>query len=109
MSKQISLLTSALVMALYAVPGLTHDPEEHEAESVSPDCAAIENIDASKVDSNDLVTLAILQKCEDTVHDDGDQVGDQVDDDEHDHDEHEHSEDDSDHDSSSHSDTHASR
>ena len=101
MSKQISLLTSALVMALYAVPGLTHDPEEHEAESVSPDCAAIENIDASKVDSNDLVTLAILQKCEDTVQDDND--------DEHDHDEHEHSEDDSDHDSSSHSDTHASR
>ena len=104
MSKQVSLLTSALVIALYAVPGLTHDPDEHEAESVSPDCAAIENIDASKVDSNDLVTLAILQKCQDTVQDDNvDHV------DEHDHDQHEHSEDDSDHDSSSNSDTHASR
>lgn len=90
MSKRISLLASALVIALYAVPGLTHDPDEHEAESVSPDCAAIENIDASKVDSNDPVTLAILQKCQDMVHDhDDDRV------DEHDHDEHEHSEDDS--------------
>lgn len=91
MSKRISLLASALVIALYAVPGLTHDPDEHEAESVSPDCAAIENIDASKVDSNDPVTLAILQKCQDMVHDDDDADHD----DEHDHDEHEHSEDDS--------------
>ena len=94
MSIQISLLASALVIALYAVPGLAHDPDEHEAESVSPDCAAIENIDASKVDSNDPVTLAILQKCQDMVHDDADdRVGDHEDD--HDHDEHEHSEDDS--------------
>lgn len=95
MSKQISFLASALVIALYAVPGLAHDPDEHEAESVSPDCAAIENIDASKVDSNDPVTLAILQKCQDMVHDDDadDRVGDHEDD--HDHDEHEHSEDDS--------------
>jgi hypothetical protein len=46
------------------------------------------------VDSNDLVTLAILQKCQDTMHDDNvDHVGNHVDD--HDHDEHEHSEDDS--------------
>lgn len=94
MSKQISFLASALVIVLYAVPGFAHDPDEHEAESVSPDCAAIENIDASKVDSNDLVTLAILQKCQDMVHEDNvDHVGDHVD--EHDHDEHEHSEDDS--------------
>ena len=106
MSKQISLLSAVtLVVALYAAPGLTHDPEEHEAESTTPECAAIANIDASKVDSNDPVMKAILQKCQAAMD------GDDNDDDGH-HDEErseEHSADESHRDASAQSETHGSR
>jgi len=105
MSKQISLLSAgALVVALYAAPGLTHDPQEHEAESTTPECAAIANIDASKVDSNDPVMQAILQKCQTATHDDD------SDNDEHQDEEHseEHSADESHHDASAQSATHGS-
>ena len=92
MSKRISfLLASTLVVALYAIPGLAHDPEEHEAESTEPDCAAM---DASKLDKNDPVAKAMLQKCQDAMHDDHGE--------EHSTDDSHHSDDDS----STHADTH---
>ena len=70
MSRPISLLlTSTLVVALYSVPGFAHDPKEHEAESTTPDCAAMKNMDASKMDKNDPIVKAMLQKCQEVMHD----------------------------------------
>ncbi len=69
MSKYISVLSaSALILALYVTPGLAHDPKEHKAKSTMPDCAAMKNMDASKMDMNDPVMKAMMQKCRGEKH-----------------------------------------
>ncbi len=95
MIKPISLLIAGLFVAMYAATAFAHDPKEHEAESAKPDCAAMKNMDVSKMDKNDPVVKAMLQKCQNELNDDG-------------HSE-EHSTDDSHHsdDSSAHADTHS--
>ncbi|MCZ6855967.1 MAG: hypothetical protein O7G86_18785 [Gammaproteobacteria bacterium] len=70
MSKQsFFLLIGTLAVTLVALPGLAHDPKEHEAESVSPDCAAMKDMDTSKMAKDDPVLMAMLQKCGDAMND----------------------------------------
>lgn len=52
-----------LATAFYALPSLAHDPKEHEAQSHKPDCSAVKNMDASKMDMNDPVMMALRKKC----------------------------------------------
>lgn len=54
-----------LVATLYAVPSFAHDAKEHaaEAQAAKPNCAAIKNMDPSKMDMNDPVMAALHKKC----------------------------------------------
>jgi hypothetical protein len=56
----------ALVIALVApsLPAFAHDPSQHKAhESSGPDCAAMKDMDMSKMDMNDPVMKAMHDKC----------------------------------------------
>jgi hypothetical protein len=64
MSTHLSLLFSGILsMALSAAPVQAHDPSEHQAESPKPDCAAMKDMDTSRMDMNDPVVKALQEKC----------------------------------------------
>jgi len=50
----------ALMMALSAQ---AHNPEEHINKGQAPNCAAMKDMDHSKMDMNDPVMQAMMQKC----------------------------------------------
>lgn len=59
---------------LLAVPALTltlavqaHDPKEHMASAETPDCAAMNTMDHSKMDMNDPIVMAMMQQCMSTM------------------------------------------
>ena len=58
-----------------AVPGLllgfsaqAHEPEKHMKEAEKPECAAMKTMDPSKMDRDDPVMQAMMQKCMDEMH-----------------------------------------
>lgn len=60
-------LLSALVLGVAAQFAVAHDPAEHAKEAAAknapPDCAAMKNMDHSKMDMNDPVMKAMMAKC----------------------------------------------
>lgn len=65
----ISRVLSALVLCLSIPLANAHDPSEHAKEAsaakTGPDCAAMKDMDHSKMDPNDPVMKAINAKCGD--------------------------------------------
>lgn len=57
------LSTGTLLVALYAVPALAHDPQQHQAQPTQPDCSAMTEMDKSPMNTNDPVMKAMQQKC----------------------------------------------
>lgn len=69
--KQRHLLTGLAVPALLlAVSAYAHDPAEHmkDEEGQKPDCTAMKNMDHSKMDMDDPVMQAMMQKCKKQMH-----------------------------------------
>tara|TARA_R110001606_G_C15403585_1_gene653690 strand:+ start:4901 stop:5176 length:276 start_codon:yes stop_codon:yes gene_type:complete len=63
-----SILTlSTLVFTLTAH---AHDPKEHMQNAEKPDCAAMKNMDNSKMDMSDPITQAMMKQCMDTPNKD---------------------------------------
>lgn len=62
MKQQIAILLSTSALLL-SVSAFAHDPSEHATESQKPDCSAMQNMDHSKMDMNDPVMQAMMQKC----------------------------------------------
>lgn len=60
---------SAMLLALSAQ---AHSPKEHMKEAQAPDCAAMKDMDHSKMDMNDPVMQAMMKKCMKTMHKDND-------------------------------------
>ena len=61
--------------ALLAAPALmltltahAHDPKEHMKEAKNPDCSAMNRMDHSKMNLNDPVMQAMMQKCMKEMH-----------------------------------------
>ena len=73
MNKTLRLVS---IVALGAFAQLTsaHDPAEHAkeaaAKNAAPDCAAMNDMDHSKMDMNDPVMKAMMAKCGGMNHDD---------------------------------------
>lgn len=65
LSWQVSLPVSALLLVFSAQ---AHEPEKHMKEAEKPDCAAIKNMDHSKMDMDDPVMQAMMQKCMNEIH-----------------------------------------
>ena len=60
----------AFPVLLVALSAQAHDPAEHMKGSEKPDCAVMKDMDHSKMDMNDPVTQAMMQKCMDELHQD---------------------------------------
>ena len=67
------------ITAVFAVSAHGHDPKEHMKDAEKPDCAAMKNMDHSKMDMNDPVAMALMKKCMNSSHskDDGQDGHDQ--------------------------------
>lgn len=63
MKRQFLSYFVALPALMLALSTQAHDPNEHANESQAPDCAAMESMDHTKMDMNDPVTQAMMQKC----------------------------------------------
>jgi len=61
------LLLAALGVAFTAQ---AHDPKEHMKDAKKPDCAAMKNMDHSKMDKNDPVMQAMMKQCMKDMHKD---------------------------------------
>ena len=69
--KQSNLLLALGVPALLVTgSAYAHDPAEHmkDNEGKGPDCAAMKNMDHSKMDMDDPVMQAMMQKCMKQMH-----------------------------------------
>ncbi|MBG57798.1 MAG: hypothetical protein CMK46_05855 [Porticoccus sp.] len=62
---QATLVVPALVLA-FSVQA--HEPEKHMKEAEKPECAAMKTMDPSKMDRDDPVMQAMMQKCMDEMH-----------------------------------------
>jgi len=60
----------ALPALLLALSAQAHDPKEHMKEAQAPDCAAMKDMDHSKMDMNDPVMQAMMKKCMKAMHKD---------------------------------------
>ena len=47
----------------FAISAQAHDPKEHMKDAQAPDCAAMKDMDHSKMDMDDPVTQAMMKKC----------------------------------------------
>ncbi|AUM11105.1 hypothetical protein [Ketobacter alkanivorans] len=65
MKVKYMLLVAGLSLPLLAQ---AHDPKEHMKDAEKPDCAAMNNMDHSKMDRNDPVMQAMMKKCMADTH-----------------------------------------
>lgn len=71
------IVLAALGMALSAQ---AHDPKEHTKDAEKPDCAAMKNMDHSKMDMKDPVMQAMMKQCmKDMQHDGSDHEASETD------------------------------
>lgn len=70
----MNMKTLATVIVLstlgIALSAQAHDPKEHMKDAEKPDCAAMKNMDHSKMDMNDPVMQAMMQQCMKDMHQD---------------------------------------
>jgi hypothetical protein len=67
--KSLSWLLAAPALAL-TLSVQAHDPKEHMKDTEQPDCAAMKDMDHSKMDMNDPVMQAMMKKCMGAMHGD---------------------------------------
>ena len=67
---QTIYLRSALILLMLAPLSVVnaHDPSKHAAQGEMPKCAAMSEMDHSKMDMNDPVMQAMMQKCKAGKH-----------------------------------------
>ena len=65
--RRLVLLLSASALLLSAA-AFAHDPSEHKMEEQKPDCSAMQKMDHSKMNINDPVMQAMMQKCMKGMH-----------------------------------------
>ncbi len=72
---KLKLLSPILILAALGVAfsAQAHDPKEHMKDAENPNCAAMKDMDHSKMDMNDPVNQAMMKQCVKDMHnDDGD-------------------------------------
>ncbi len=63
----LTVLTLVLTMAL-ASTAQAHEPKEHMKDAETPNCAAMKDMDHSKMDMNDPVMQAMMKQCMESMH-----------------------------------------
>lgn len=71
---KLKLLSTVLVLAALGVTfsAQAHDPKEHMKDAENPNCAAMKDMDHSKMDMNDPVMQAMMKQCMKDMHHDDD-------------------------------------
>ena len=59
-SLSFAITFSALI---YGLSAQAHEPKEHMQDAKKPDCAAMDNMDQSKMDMDDPVMQAMMKQC----------------------------------------------
>ena len=62
MKRHLLLYLIALPALVLTLTAQAHDPKEHMNEKQTPDCAAMKEMDHSKMNMNDPVMQAMMQK-----------------------------------------------
>lgn len=67
---KLKLLSPVLVLAALGVAfsAQAHDPKEHMKDAENPNCAAMKDMDHSKMDMNDPVMQAMMKQCMKDMH-----------------------------------------
>ena len=63
MRSKFITMSIAISMLAFTLSAQAHDPKEHMKNAEKPDCAAMENMDHSKMDMNDPVMQAMMKQC----------------------------------------------
>tara|TARA_R110002049_G_scaffold29552_17_gene100455 strand:- start:3678 stop:3944 length:267 start_codon:yes stop_codon:yes gene_type:complete len=53
----------ALSTLAFTLSAQAHDPKEHMKDAEKPDCAAMKNMDHSKMDMQDPIAQAMMKQC----------------------------------------------
>jgi len=61
-TKYLTFVITILILGV-AFSAQAHDPKEHMKDAEKPDCAAMKDMDHSKMDMNDPVMQAMMKKC----------------------------------------------
>ncbi len=82
---KITYFTPIIAVAALSVASLAqgHDPKEHMKDAESPNCAAMQDMDHSKMDMQDPVMQAMMKQCAQDMHHD-ESENDGTEDDHHD-------------------------
>ncbi len=69
---KIKVIVKVIALSAMAIAftAQAHDPKEHMKDAQAPDCAAMKDMDHSKMDMDDPVTQAIMKKCMQDMHHD---------------------------------------
>jgi|GEM_PF-160955 len=70
MKRKILSPVLVLIVLGVALSAQAHDPKEHMKDAKKPDCAAMKNMDHSKMDKNDPVMQAMMKQCMKDQHQD---------------------------------------
>lgn len=67
---KLKFLSPVIVLAALAVAfsAFAHDPKEHMKNAENPNCAAMKDMDHSKMDTNDPVMQAMMKQCMNETH-----------------------------------------
>jgi uncharacterized protein (DUF305 family) len=60
----------ALSTLAFTLSAQAHDPKEHMKDAEKPDCAAMGNMDQSKMDMQDPIAQAMMKQCMGNMHKD---------------------------------------
>ncbi len=63
MRSKFITMSIAISTLAFTLSAQAHDPKEHMDNAEKPDCAAMENMDHSKMDMNDPVMQAMMKQC----------------------------------------------
>ncbi|CAA0089003.1 Uncharacterised protein [Zhongshania aliphaticivorans] len=63
MRSKFITMSIAISTLAFTLSAQAHDPKEHMNNAEKPDCAAMENMDHSKMDMNDPVMQAMMKQC----------------------------------------------
>ena len=63
MRSKFTTMSIAVSTLAFILSAQAHDPKEHMNNAEKPDCAAMENMDHSKMDMNDPLMQAMMKQC----------------------------------------------
>ncbi|WP_339674277.1 hypothetical protein [Dasania marina] len=69
MKTKVLTFTIALSTWAFTLSAQAHDPKEHMKDAKAPNCAAMKDMDHSKMDMKDPVIQAMMKQCVKDMHD----------------------------------------